>query len=68
MNFEKEYEISFSMTRDLLSVRRIVGLRKEISHSAQRSKCFAVCIEMSHSGKKMLPANFFLATSITTYS
>jgi len=67
MNFEKEYETSFSMTSDLFLLPRVVGLRKENSLSVQRSKCFAVCIETNHSGKKMLPADFFLATSITTY-
>jgi hypothetical protein len=67
MNFEKEYELCFSMTRDLFSLPRIVGLRRENSQSVQRSKFFAVRIETNHSGKRMLPADFFLATSITTY-
>jgi hypothetical protein len=66
MKFEKEYETSFSMTRNLFSPLRAHRLRKKISHSVQPTKSFALCIGTNHTGKKTLPENFFLAIPKTT--
>lgn len=66
MKFEKEYETSFSMTRNLFLLSPAHSLRKKISLSLRRSKYIAVGIGTNHTGKITLPANVSLATPVTT--
>jgi len=65
MKNEKEYETSFSMSRNLFLLPRAFDPRKKTSHSERRSKLFAACRETNHSAMGVILAIVFLATSIT---